>query len=118
MIDPIKNRKKVSKHYHSMSVEQKMRKAAKGRATRKGLEFDISAADIMIPKCCPVLGIPLRTSRGIGKHTANSPSLDRIDPTRGYVKDNIWVISMRANTLKNDASLDELKRLVAALEDL
>ncbi len=46
-----------------------------------------------------------------------SPSLDRIDSTKGYTKGNIWVISNRANTLKNDATLSELKLLVERLEN-
>ncbi|HWH74938.1 MAG TPA: hypothetical protein VNV16_11820, partial [Methylibium sp.] len=39
-----------------------------------------------------------------------------IDSRRGYTTDNVWVICWRANQIKNDATLDELKRLVAALE--
>jgi len=42
--------------------------------------------------------------------------LDRIDNNKGYIKDNVWVISRKANTIKNNASLEELKALVAALE--
>jgi hypothetical protein len=48
----------------------------------------------------------------------NSPSLDRIDNTKGYVPGNVWVISWRANDLKRNATLEELKLLVAALEEL
>ena len=47
-----------------------------------------------------------------------SKGLDRIDSTKGYIKGNVWVISNRANTLKNDASLQELKTLVENLEKL
>jgi hypothetical protein len=48
-----------------------------------------------------------------GKAVPNSPSIDRIDPERGYVKGNIKIISFRANQIKSDASHQELK-LVAA----
>ena len=87
---------------------------AKKRAKAKGIPFTIAAADISIPDTCPLLGIPLARSPGF--RTAVSPSLDRIKPELGYVPGNVWVISYRANTLKNDASIDELKRLVAAME--
>ena len=80
---------------------------AKYRAKQKGLDFNITKEDIVIPDTCPLLGTPME-----------SPSLDRIDSTKGYVKGNVWVISNRANTLKNDATLTELKTLVENLQRL
>jgi hypothetical protein len=41
---------------------------------------------------------------------------DRKDNARGYVKDNVRVISWRANRLKSDATLEELRLLVRDLE--
>jgi len=82
------------------------------------MEFTIEQKDIIIPDTCPLLGIPLVFHRGKGSQQGNSPSLDRIDSTKGYIKGNVWVISNRANTLKNDASLQELKTLVENLEKL
>jgi hypothetical protein len=37
-----------------------------------------------------------------------SPSLDRIDPSRGYIPGNVQVISNRANLLKRDGTLREI----------
>ena len=34
----------------------------------------------------------------------------------GYIKENIWVISSRANILKNDANIEELDLLVRNLK--
>jgi hypothetical protein len=45
----------------------------------------------------------------------NAPSVDRINSTKGYTKDNIWIISHRANQLKNDATLAEMKLMVENL---
>lgn len=87
---------------------------AKYRAKQKGHEFTITKEDIIIPDKCPLLGIPLIKNKTIQQ--GNSPSLDRIDPTKGYIKGNVWVISNRANTLKNDASLQELQTLVENLK--
>ena len=38
-----------------------------------------------------------------------SPSLDRIDPNKGYVKGNVQVISRLANIMKSNASPEELR---------
>lgn len=78
----------------------------KVRAEKNGLEFDLTPDDIIIPEKCPILEIPLYW--GNSKNKENSPSIDRIDSSKGYTKDNIWVISTKANTMKNNATFDEL----------
>ena len=88
---------------------------ARTRATAKGMDFTITKEDIIIPDKCPLLGIDIIPK---AKDRTHSPSLDRKDSTRGYTPDNIWVVSSRANTLKNDATLQELKALVENLEAL
>lgn len=79
---------------------------ARCRAKKHGIIFDLDYGDVSIPDLCPLLGIPI--IKGKGSHDANSPSLDRIDPALGYTKDNVWVVSHRANKIKNDATVDEL----------
>jgi len=89
---------------------------AKHRAKLKGIEFDIKPEDVVVPKVCPVLGVVLEST---GKRSSGpqpqSPTLDRIDSSIGYIKGNIWVISHRANSLKSDATLDELSKLAFAV---
>lgn len=87
---------------------------ARQRAAVKGMAFTIELADVVIPERCPLLDVPLR--RSIGKRDAFSPSLDRIDNAKGYIPGNVHVISYRANTLKNNGNLDELRTLVSNLE--
>ena len=86
---------------------------ARQRALKLGVEFDLELADIVIPEVCPVLGLKLEWSFG-QRASANkaSPSLDRMDPLKGYVKGNVFVISNRANHLKNNGTLEEFERLV------
>lgn len=89
-----------------------MLKAAKDRALKKGLPFDIELTDIKIPEVCPVLGIPLVISRrGRSGWFDDSPSLDRVNPAKGYVKGNVHVISNRANRIKMDATYEELLKI-------
>lgn len=85
-------------------------KAAKSRAKKDGVEFDLSPSDVIIPQICPALGVRILVGRGVGN--PNAPSIDRIRPDGGYVKGNICVISLRANAIKRDATAAEL-RLIA-----
>lgn len=89
---------------------------AKKRAKRLGIPFDLNLEDIVIPAKCPLLGIPL-----VLDHTTmcdDSPSLDKLIPSKGYVRGNILVISMRANRIKQDASIDELMLLTENLHNI
>lgn len=88
--------------------------AAKQRARRLNIPFNLEESDIVIPTHCPLLELEL--CRGNGIVSPSSPSLDKIVPEKGYVKGNVWVISARANQLKSNASLSELKKLVTNLE--
>lgn len=81
------------------------------RTQELGVPFDLEATDIVVPYVCPVLGIPIVVD-GNGQRD-NSPSVDRKIPGLGYVKGNVRVISMRANRIKNDATVEELALVLA-----
>lgn len=98
-------------HGMSKTPEYMMWMGAKRRAAKQGMDFNITMADIRIPVKCPVLNIPI--IKGAGGDRYNKPTLDRIDNTKGYTKDNIAVISWKANTLKSDLSVDQIKKLPA-----
>lgn len=83
---------------------------ARSRAKRLSVEFNIEVCDIRIPELCPILDIPI--CKGVGKVHDGSPSLDRIDPDKGYVKDNVCVISHKANRYKDDMTIDILRRIL------
>jgi hypothetical protein len=97
-------KKRRRRCYHK-NIIRSMLHAAKARAKQKGLLFTITEADIFIPYVCPLLLIPLGASTE--KRAPGSPSLDRKDSTKGYIPGNVWVISYRANRIKNDATLTE-----------
>ena len=94
------------KELRRKSPELSLYTEAKNRAKEKGLEFSILLDDIFVPPVCPILLIPLKT--GTGKLQSSSPSLDRVDNSKGYTKDNIMVISYLANRMKSSASKEQL----------
>lgn len=87
---------------------------ARQRAKIKDVPFDITVDDIEVPTVCPVLGIPLCVNEKHAK--ANSISLDRIVPELGYVKGNVAVISYKANTIKSNATVEELEKVLEWLK--
>jgi hypothetical protein len=84
--------------------------ATKNRAKKLGIPFNIDLSDVSVPAVCPVLGISLVRSKG--KRTDASPSIDKMVPELGYVKGNVRVISMRANRIKNDGTVEEHEKIV------
>ena len=83
---------------------------AKSRAKKNGLEFSIEKEDIIIPEVCPLLNVKFsNTYLNPDDNPDYVPSLDRLNNELGYTKDNIWVISWKANRMKNTSTLAELK---------
>lgn len=100
-------RKRMSWNLHS----------AKHRCKDSDIPFDIDVDDLHpFPLHCPVLGIQLDWLADARAVVDHAPSLDRMDPTLGYVRGNVTIISNRANRIKNDASLDEVRKVVSWLE--
>ena len=121
--DPEKNREKV-RRWRRKNKPQLAKKqaayyrknpgiylvgAARSRAKKAGIPFDIHWRDLVFPTHCPVLGIPLE--HGTKPFHQNAPSLDRIVGDKGYVKGNVIVVSFRANRIKTDATPEELRKV-------
>lgn len=100
--------KKSSNKWKRENLEKYLLKSARNGAKKRGIEFRITEKDIIIPDVCPVFGFPLTLD---GKRST-SPSIDRIDNTKGYIPGNVVVVSIKANHVKSDCTLDELKRMV------
>jgi hypothetical protein len=89
---------------------------ARYRAKKKGEEFSIRLEDLEVPTHCPVFGIPLFFCEG--KRSKNSFSLDRLDNSRGYVKDNVRIISFWANQMKGDMSIEQVEALLKYMKGI
>lgn len=76
-------------------------------ATRYNRDFDLDYTDMELPKYCPILNIELSYTKNSSSY--DHASVDRIDNNKGYVKGNVVVISRLANSMKNEASFEQLK---------
>ena len=96
----------------SENRERYLVNSAKNRAKKKNIYFELKPSDIVIPDVCPVLGIPIGI-RSTGKQgfSDDSASLDRFDNNKGYVKDNVFVISWKANNIKSDGTYEEIMKV-------
>jgi hypothetical protein len=87
----------------------------KARVIKHNLLFDIDELYLkkIFPKDnkCPLLGVNLEN--GKEKIHRFSPSLDRIIPEKGYIKGNVIFVSHRANTIKSNLSLNEMRLLLS-----
>ena len=104
-----------------MSDSDYLHMLAKHRASKKGTEFTITPEDVAAvdSDVCPYLNIPIKkyprdkASKGqTGPAHQDAKSLDRIDPSKGYVPGNIIVCSWRANRMLSDFTAQEM--LIAA----
>lgn len=102
-----------SRNYHRRDHRRALWSSARKRAADHGVPFTIEPADIVIPEFCPILDIPLGRGKGRGGSRPGSPTLDRIWPELGYIPGNVAVISHRANTIKGDATCEELTRVLS-----
>lgn len=91
----------------------------KYRCKKKNIPFNLEISDIIIPEFCPVLGTKLKfcTTAKSGMIDDSSPSIDRLIPDLGYVKNNIRVISWRANQLRCDGTSEEHLAIAKYIED-
>ena len=99
------------KRWYAKRPGYKLVESAKYRAKKTGLEFNLDYNKMVFPRFCPVLGLPLHYEMGRGRcatrHT--SASIDRLDSTKGYTLDNVVVMSYIANTMKQDATPEQLR---------
>ena len=114
--DPVGMREAARLRYEKLRYSQPWRKLlanARHRAAVKNLPFDLTVEWI--------------TSRWTGRceycdvqfdvlgHKAFAPSIDRVDPTRGYTQDNCRLVIWAVNMLKSQFSDDEVALIARAI---
>jgi hypothetical protein len=90
---------------HTLFIE------TKSRAKANNLDFNLDPSDLLIPEFCPI--IKQKLVADISGRTYNTPTVDRKDPNKGYVKGNVFVISWIANRIKSDQNDPELFEAIA-----
>ena len=96
---------------HREEPRIRLRDNARKRAMIKSMDFELYTFKDLpkIPKKCPYLDIDLVV--GCIGGVDNSPSVDRIDNKKGYVKGNVQIISRKANQIKNNATFEEFEKI-------
>ena len=89
------------------SAEYRLWDRLRQSAKDSGKEFTIEVEDIIIPEYCPYLNVKLTTEQSDYK-LPNYYTGDRIDSSLGYIKGNVQVLSFLANTMKNNATIEQL----------
>lgn len=96
---------------HIKAIEKAARIAvakAKARANRKGMTFDLDSAwaiELVRKNChrCPLSGIPFLHKIEAGSFmNPFTPSIDRVDNSLGYTKENCRVIIFALNAMISD----------------
>lgn len=111
----LKNNPEKKKQYNAASKESPAAKVkhlvgkAKLRAAEKSINFSIIPEHVYIPHQCPLREDEINYANS--ETCDNSPSIDRFDPTKGYEPGNVWVISQRANRIKNNATFEEFEKI-------
>jgi hypothetical protein len=87
-------------------------------ARNKGLEFDLDASflielDTKQSGRCFWLGVPLQPSAEA--RNPLQPSVDRLDPSRGYTRDNVVLACQFANMGRSAMSADRFREFIASL---
>jgi hypothetical protein len=104
------------KHHHRQfgsarteaGVRRLLLKNAKTRAIDKKLPYDLDHEFMktLNVTLCAATGVPLNVAAN-GKVQMCSPSLDRIDPQKGYTKGNVRVVANMINSCKGSWSEDD-----------
>jgi hypothetical protein len=82
---------------------------AKKRAAKAGVPFEINSRYLhsITPNRCPVFGYKFQWA-GNGTTHPSSPTVDRLDPQKGYVPGNVAIISHKANTIKSSYGYEDV----------
>lgn len=113
------DRRDIILRKHRKLIEDKpwvqLYRSAKARSTKRGLPFDLTI-DYVHSLFPEDMVCPITKEKMIVAHDSPAPnsfSLDRLIPENGYVRGNVYVISHKANTLKQNCTDPDIFRNIA-----
>jgi len=120
----IKNREQKRKERVPLKYRcQQLRNGMRNRSNHSDIKFDSDffTVEYLISRlsknsnceCCDKkLDIDFRKNKIVD----NSPSVDKVDPKKGYTKNNVAIICWRCNRQKTDATPNELRMIADYIE--
>lgn len=111
---------KSKKTYHTNNEFRcrQIIRSAKSRSKKMGFPSDLDEDELsqqMLTGRCAVTGVPFLFDKIRGPFT---PSLDRIDPSKGYTKDNVRLVSWIFNRIRSDYEEEDVLRFIEALRNM
>lgn len=114
------SRRKYDKNDGDLLIKAQCLRNIRYRSRQRGYESDLDIADLpKLTDVCPVLGT-IYNKRGNRKQQDSSPTIDRKNANLPYLKkykDNLFFISFRANRIKNNATIEDLEKILRYLRD-
>lgn len=112
-------KREADRRWRNNNPAKKLLGACRGSAKRRGLECTLTVDDIeplLYSMRCAVSGLPLSLEHDGGSaRNPWTPSVDRIDCTRGYVPGNVRVVCWAFNMMRADWSDEVVFALAKAL---
>ena len=105
--------KEKRRDYVYQAMREKFR-SKRANAVRIGKPWDLDFGDLVFPTHCPILNVELDYFAEQAQD--NSPSFDCLIPSKGYVKGNVFIVSWRANRVKNDGTAEEHRLIASFIE--
>ena len=95
-----------SREYRAKNRAAYLISECRRRSQKRGIAFDLDAHVTQIQEriskaTCEVSGIALALEAAPGR-AYNTPSLDRIDPSKGYVYGNVRIVAFAVNAMLGD----------------
>lgn len=115
--------KKISKKYYEsiLGRAKTIMKGVDDRCKKKNMECDIDIGlieDRIISGFCQVTNLPFDlTTKQDSKKNPYAPSIDRIDQSKGYTRDNVRIVLWQVNLMKNELSDSELLKMCERIVD-
>lgn len=106
-----------NKRYHTKYPYAQIISHIRERSKTKGLECTINCAwaHKTYTGYCSITGLQFIRIRGHGNVNAYHPSVDRIDPNKGYTPDNCRWVLFAINCFKNKFSDDDMYYIANAM---